>query len=1735
MKFAILKNLFATLILFLMSNFSLQAKYYYFSGTNGNDSYSVTQAQNEATPWRSIQQLNSFMSQLLPGDFVLFKRGETFNGNILITKSGTISSPIVFGAYGTGAKPIISGFATPTSFTSIGGGIFESNVLTTGAVVNQVLINGVEYAMGRFPNANAINGGYLNFESFGTNLIIDNELTSTLNWTGAEVVIRSSRWTIDELKITNHTGTTIQYATPTTYTLINKYGYFIQNSDKALDQFGEWFYDPATRKIKIFFGSIIPTGTQVQVSSVDNLLNIGGNNVIVENLNFWGSNLDAVRNTGNLQNIIVRNCYILNSGVNAISFTGETPNLVIDSCTITNTNNNGITLTAGCINASITKNVITNTGLFAGMGKNGDGNYIALRCDAPGLLAEYNRILKCGYNGISFSKDNITIKNNLIDSFCMVKDDGAGIYTSTGSSNTVYYNRKIIGNIILNGVAAKFGVDVINSYLPAVGIYLDENATYVDVLNNTVANCAKTGMNVHNSRLFNVLNNTFYNNFTQFATSRGASPITGAVIKNNLFISKAAFQNVASYYSVLNDVSTIGIIDSNIYARPILDSATVKMEFPNMGWGYRTLQFWQTYSGKDLNSKKTIRTIKNVNEFDFKYNATDRPIVYYFLGLSKIDVAGNVFNNSIIIPAWGSRVLIANGTTPIVNQAPLANSGNDTVITLPANTVILRGTASDIDGTVNSYSWVKVSGPSAGTITKPDTAVTTLNGLVSGVYQYELTVTDNNVAIGKDTLKITVNTALNVAPVSRAGVDVVMTLPVNSTTLGGTGTDADGTVSSFAWTKIAGPAGGLIVSPNVASTSINSLVQGIYQFELTVIDNNGARGKDTLQITVNAAINIRPVANAGVDIFITLPINTATLNGSGTDADGTISSFLWIKLSGPATGNLVAATSAIATLNSLVQGVYQYQLTLTDNRGAIGRDTIIITVNGLQLLNISPLANAGPNFTVTLPTTTTTISGTGTDADGTISNYAWAKIGSPIAGGNIVSPNAANTSINGLVQGVYQFELTVTDNMTKTAKDTIQITVFPEINITPIANAGADMTITLPISTTTLSGVGTDADGTVNSYAWAKITGPVTGGNLVSSNLATTSVNGFIQGIYQFELTIIDNRGAVAKDTVRITVNLAPNVAPVANAGTDMSITLPISTTTISGTGTDADGTVNSYAWAKITGPVTGGNLVSPNLATTSTNGFIQGIYQFELTITDNRGAVAKDTVRITVNPAPNVAPVANAGVDMSITLPLITTILSGTGTDANGTISSFAWSKIAGPAAGIIVSPNMAVTSINSLVQGVYQFELTVSDNNGATAKDTVQITVNPVSAFTLLPAVNPLFAVNGIDYKYYEGVWMVLPAFDLLNPIKTGTTPNFDITLANRSRDMGFSFTGYVEVPTDGLYTFFTTSDDGSSLYIDNILTVDNDGQHGVQERSGTIGLKAGKHFIKGLYFQGPAGLTFSVSYQSSGITKQTIPLSALFRDELLPSVNPLNTVNGLDYKYYEGVWSVLPAFDLLTPVKSGTTTNFDITLANRTRDMGFSFTGYIDVPVDGLYTFFTTSDDGSILYIDDVLTVNNDGQHGALEKSGIIGLKAGKHFIKGLYFQGPAGFTFIVSYRSNGIAKQTIPLSALYRINNSVAARSFTSVSTISTTTPLNITRELSVSSFPNPFVTDFSLKIDGNSSDKVEIIVVNADGNIVYKTSGNANTIYRFGNILKKGVYLIKVFQNKKTQNLKVIKM
>ncbi len=229
------------------------------------------------------------------------------------------------------------------------------------------------------------------------------------------------------------------------------------------------------------------------------------------------------------------------------------------------------------------------------------------------------------------------------------------------------------------------------------------------------------------------------------------------------------------------------------------------------------------------------------------------------------------------------------------NQPPKAKAGSDQTITLPTNSVNLDGSGTDSDGSISSYLWAIISGPSGSTIGDPSSASTTVSGLKEGTYQFQLKVTDNDGATGTATMLVTVNSSTNKAPTAKTGSNQTITLPTNSASISGSGTDPDGAISSYLWTKISGPSGSTIADPNSASTTVSGLGAGVYQFQLQVTDNNGATGTAMMQVTVNSASNIAPIAKTGTDQTITLPTNSVSITGSGTDSDGNIVSYLWKK------------------------------------------------------------------------------------------------------------------------------------------------------------------------------------------------------------------------------------------------------------------------------------------------------------------------------------------------------------------------------------------------------------------------------------------------------------------------------------------------------------------------------------------------------------------------------------------------------------------------------------------------------------------------------------------------------------------------------------------------------------------------------------------------------------------------------------------------------------------------
>lgn len=375
--------------------------------------------------------------------------------------------------------------------------------------------------------------------------------------------------------------------------------------------------------------------------------------------------------------------------------------------------------------------------------------------------------------------------------------------------------------------------------------------------------------------------------------------------------------------------------------------------------------------------------------------------------------------------------------------------------------------------------------------------------------------------------------------------------------------------------------------------------------------------------------------------------------------------------------------------------------------------------------NVAPVAKAGNDQVISLPTTSVNLDGSGSyDTDGNIASYSWSKISGPSTY-TIGNTASSYTGVNSLASGVYSFRLQVTDNYGAVAADTVSITVNTVTGLQPpVAEAGGNQSIAA--NNTVLNSWGSSSpNGAISSYLWQQISGP-NNAAFDYTVYSTARVSSLTEGTYWFRLTVTDVAGMSASDSVKVVVTLNSGAGqnPVAAAGPDQTITT--SNTVLNSWGSSSpNGVITSYLWQQVSGPNTA-TLNYGTYATASVSNMIAGVYKFRLTVKDATGASGSDTMMVTVNTtAVALPPVAQAGPSQYISGT--SAILNSWGsTSPNGPIASYNWQLISGPAGAVISYGNYAVAIVNNLVQGTYTFKLTITDVSGASATATTNVYVN-------------------------------------------------------------------------------------------------------------------------------------------------------------------------------------------------------------------------------------------------------------------------------------------------------------------------------------------------------------------------------------------------------------------------
>ena len=293
--------------------------------------------------------------------------------------------------------------------------------------------------------------------------------------------------------------------------------------------------------------------------------------------------------------------------------------------------------------------------------------------------------------------------------------------------------------------------------------------------------------------------------------------------------------------------------------------------------------------------------------------------------------------------------------------------------------------------------------------------------------------------------------------------------------------------------------------------------------------------------------------------------------------------------------------------------------------------------------------------------------------------------------------------------------MTVTDSAGATATDTIDITVnHPALTL---ALSSAAEVLTRGVAMTPVTSAPTGGSGTYSSYAIAPAlpagltlntsTGTISGTATVASVLTTYTV------------TVTDSAGATATDTIDITVN-HPALTLALSSAAEV-LTRGVAMTPVTSAPTGGSGTYSSYAIAPA---LPAGLTLNTSTGTISGTATVASVLTtYTVTVTDSAGATATDTIDITVNhPALTLALSSAAEV---LTRGIAMTPVTSAPTGGSGTYSSYAIA----PAlpAGLTLNTSTGTISGTATVASVLTtYTVTVTDSAGATATDTIDITVN-------------------------------------------------------------------------------------------------------------------------------------------------------------------------------------------------------------------------------------------------------------------------------------------------------------------------------------------------------------------------------------------------------------------------
>ncbi len=389
----------------------------------------------------------------------------------------------------------------------------------------------------------------------------------------------------------------------------------------------------------------------------------------------------------------------------------------------------------------------------------------------------------------------------------------------------------------------------------------------------------------------------------------------------------------------------------------------------------------------------------------------------------------------------------------------------------------------------------------------------------------------------------------NTPPVAEAGATQTVNQAV-TVNLSGSGSDSDGTISSYLWTQIDTGYSVTLSTPNAAATSFTAPTPPAGQtatliFELQVTDDDGSSDSDTVLVQVNSTqtVAIPPTANAGADQSVD-ELTTVNLSAAGSSDDGSIVSYAWTQTGLPAvtlsnsstaTPSFTAPAAPAGSTTTLF-----FELQVTDNDGLSDTDIVSIVVNSTQAAGSDPVANAGPDQTAQ-EQTAISLDATASVDDGSIVSYFWTQTGgSPIiALANAATATPSFTGPNIATDTTFTFAVIVTDDQGNTDTDTVNINltaIVAEPNSDPVAVTD-DVSTNQGITLNYIDVLANDTDPDNDPVILIGVTQPANGSATNNGDGTVTYVPDLaFNGVDSFSYSVIDGQGGTATGTVNVTV-----------------------------------------------------------------------------------------------------------------------------------------------------------------------------------------------------------------------------------------------------------------------------------------------------------------------------------------------------------------------------------------------------------------------------------------------------------------------------------------------------------------------------------------------------------------------------------------------------------------------